>query len=73
MGAAEAGYGDDQGEMKGIGRRPLPDFLPPPGQLVRLPGYGRGGAGAGPDRQGGKPPADADRDGGVEGRPGQSG
>ena len=35
MGAAEAGYGDDQGEMKGIGRRPLPDFLPPPDQLVR--------------------------------------
>ena len=35
MSGVEAGYRDDLGEMEGIGQRPLPDFLPPPGQLVR--------------------------------------
>lgn len=35
MSGAEAGYRDHLGEMEGIGQRPLPDFLPPPSQLVR--------------------------------------
>lgn len=32
---SEADYTDDLGEMDGIGDRPLPDFLPPPDQLLR--------------------------------------
>ena len=35
MGGTDADYRDDQGEMAGIGERPLSDFLPPPDQLVR--------------------------------------
>ena len=34
MSTPEADYTDDQGEMDGIGDRPLPDFLPPPERLV---------------------------------------
>ena len=40
MSGTEAEYRDDLGEMDGIGEWPLPDFLPPPGQLVRCPGHG---------------------------------
>ena len=40
-----AGYRDDQGEMDGIGERPLRDFLPPPEQLVQCRGNGQGQAG----------------------------
>ena len=35
MSGTKAEYRDDLGEMAGIGERPLPDFLPPPEQLVR--------------------------------------
>ena len=35
MSGTHAEYRDDLGEMAGIGERPLPDFLPPPDQLVR--------------------------------------
>ena len=35
MGGTDADYRDGLGEMAGIGERPLPDFLPPPDQLVR--------------------------------------
>lgn len=35
MSDTEADYRDDLGEMDGIGERPLPDFLPPPDQLIR--------------------------------------
>ena len=42
MGGTEAEYWD---EMDGIGDRPLPDFLPPPDQLIRRPGQGQGDAG----------------------------
>ena len=48
MSGTHAEYRDDLGEMDGIGERPLPDFLPPPDQLVRCPGHGQGDAGAGP-------------------------
>ena len=51
MSGTEAEYRDDLGEMAGIGERPLPDFLPPPDQLVRCPGHGQGDAGAEPDQR----------------------
>ena len=47
----KADYRDDLGEMAGIGDRALPDFLPPPDQLVRCPGHGQGDAGAEPDQR----------------------
>lgn len=48
MSGTKADYRDDLGEMDGIGERPLPDFLPPPDQLVRRPGHEQGDAGAEP-------------------------
>ena len=48
MSGTHAEYRDDLGEMAGIGERPLPDFLPPPDQLVRCPGHGQGDVGAEP-------------------------
>ena len=48
MSGTSAEYRDDLGEMAGIGERPLPDFLPPPDQLVRCPGHGQGDVGAEP-------------------------
>ena len=48
MSGTSAEYRDDLGEMDGIGERPLPDFLPPPDQLVRQPGHRQGDAGAEP-------------------------
>jgi hypothetical protein len=35
MSGIEADYREDLGEMDGIGARPVPDFLPPPDQLIR--------------------------------------
>ena len=35
MRGIEAEYTDDLGEMDGIGDSPLPDFLPPPDQLLQ--------------------------------------
>ena len=35
MGGTEADDTDDLGEMDGIDDRPLPEFLPPPDQLLR--------------------------------------
>lgn len=51
MSGTEAEYRDDLGEMDGIGERPLPDFLPPPDQLVRRPGHGQGDTGAEPGQR----------------------